>query len=60
MFDSEDKIYLKLDSLERNIDFENNKELFDKEIDLYVDKITQKAKIIFANILEVPYENSSF
>lgn len=59
MFDSEDKIYLKLDSLEKDLDFDNNKELFDKEINLYVDKITKKAKMIFLNILDVTYEDIS-
>lgn len=59
MFDSEDKIYLKLDSLEKDLNFDNNKELFDKEINLYVDKITKKAKIIFSNILDVTYEDIS-
>lgn len=60
MFDSDEKIYIKLDYLEKNINFEDNEKLFNEEIENYTNKLTEKAKVIFSNKLEVNYENIGF
>jgi len=57
MLDSEDKLYLKLDDLTKNIELDNNQELFEKEVSIYTVNNTKKAKIIFSNVLDINHEN---